>query len=180
MNTDRALLTFWFSAAQRPYWFVKNADFDASIRQRFQPLYHKTVQSSDDSCKHSRHALLACVILFDQIPRNLFRNHRQAFATDTRARLLTRYALQQDFQQDMSLEEQLFLYLPLEHSEDMTDQHESCRLFAQLNNPEWLDYAERHRAIIQRFGRFPQRNAVLNRPSTAEESAFLKDPNNHF
>ena len=94
---------------------------------------------------------------------------------------VARRALESEFDSSLSAEERLFLYLPFEHSEDLADQELCCRLFgAMTENPEWLTYAERHREIIQRFGRFPHRNAVLGRPSTEEERAFLEEPNSSF
>ena len=99
----------------------------------------------------------------------------------TRPLAVTLHALQQGFDRELSQAQRLFLYLPLEHSEDLAHQERCCRLTATLDqHPEWLDYAQQHRRIVERFGRFPHRNEALGRETTAEEAAFLKDWENKF
>ena len=121
------------------------------------------------------------MLLFDQAPRNLFRDKVEAYALDPRARAITRQAVAAGLDRRLTQQQRLFLYLPLEHSEDLPDQELSVELIGQLDeDPDWLVYAERHREIVQRFGRFPHRNGVLGRESTREEAAFLTQPNSSF
>jgi uncharacterized protein (DUF924 family) len=119
--------------------------------------------------------LLAAVIVLDQFSRNMFRGAPRAFAADPIARRLSRIAIGQGFDVAMKEQERLFLYLPFEHSENREDQALAVELIARLGNEEWTRDAEAHKAIIDRFGRFPHRNAILNRHSAANEAALLKE-----
>ncbi|WP_338089144.1 DUF924 family protein [Nannocystis pusilla] len=124
---------------------------------------------------------LALVILLDQFPRNMFRGTPEAFASDAKAREVANAALDAGHEHALTQEERLFLYLPLEHSEELADQERCVELMRALDEtPMWLDYAVRHRDVIARFGRFPHRNAVLGRESTAEECEFLMQPGSSF
>ena len=130
--------------------------------------------------KNEPRSCLALVLLLDQFPRNMFRGTARAFATDTKARELSRHAIASGFDRELSPIMRMFLYLPLEHSENLNDQLESVRLTSALvaGNPDYaeiLQYAEQHLEIFRRFGRFPGRNHALGRQSTQEEMNFLKD-----
>jgi len=124
----------------------------------------------------------AGVLLLDQVPRNVYRGTPRAFITDPAARVVTRHALAEGFDQALATTaERMFLYMPLEHSENLKDQQDCVRLVAGLDGAaEFLSYAARHRDVIARFGRFPHRNAILGRESTEEEIEFLKHPNSSF
>jgi len=111
--------------------------------------------------------------VLDQFPRNMFRGTAAAFATDAKARQLPDYAVARGFDVGLSVDERLFLYLPFEHSEDMADQERALALISALGNPHYTDFARQHKDVIERFGRFPQRNAALARMSTMEEESFL-------
>ena len=175
------LLTFWFDAANKPFWFVKSAEFDALLKEKFAALYERAVEGELDLWKQTPQGCLALILLFDQIPRNIFRNAPKAFATDPLARDLTTYALDHGFDAHLSTEEKLFLYLPYEHAEDLALQERSVRLFQGITqDKEILYFADRHKEIIERFGRFPHRNQILGRQSTAEELAFLTEPHSSF
>jgi uncharacterized protein (DUF924 family) len=171
-----ALLDFWFDPESRAYWFDSTPAFDGQLRDRFLNLYEEAAAGGLTGWRADGRGCLGLVLLLDQLPRNVFRGSSQAFATDAQARAVTRYPLEMAFDQQLSEAQRLFLYLPLEHSEDLADQDRSVALIAQLTSePMWKDYADKHRAVIARFGRFPHRNAVLGRESTAEETAFLGD-----
>ena len=120
------------------------------------------------------HPLLAAVIVVDQFSRNMFRGTPRAFAADPIARRLARRAVDRGFDLSMTREERLFLYLPFEHSEDREDQARSVHLIGQLGHDGWTRYAQAHQSIIDRFGRFPHRNAILGRTSTPDELALLE------
>jgi uncharacterized protein (DUF924 family) len=176
------VLQFWFDpaldAAQRnKRWFGKDAAFDAEIRRRFLALYEEGAAGRLAAWKGSAHEGLALVILLDQFPRNLFRGEARAFATDAMAREAARGLLPRAA--ELSPEERLFAWLPFEHSESLDDQDLACELIAPLG-AELLRYAQRHREIVERFGRFPHRNQIVGRASTPEEVEFLKQPGSGF
>ena len=174
------VIRFWFEDDVRePDWFAKNADFDARIRDRFLPMHERlAAQGGIDSV--APRPLLAAVIVLDQFPRNMFRGDPRAYAADPIARRLARTAIDAGFDTAMSTEQRLFLYLPLQHSENAGDQQLAMALMEALGNEEWTRYARAHKDIIDRFGRFPHRNAILNRISTPEEIAFLRQPGSSF
>lgn len=186
------ILDFWFGAATDPHygqprkaWFIKNPDFDQQIRDRFLQIYRCAANGELQSWQDQPLPCLALVILLDQFPRNLFRGQPQAFATDPLALATARQGVERGFDHQLLPVQRWFLYLPFEHSEDLADQQRSVDLFQQLDpsdpeNANCLDYARRHLAVIQRFGRFPHRNSILNRPSTPEEIEFLKQPGSAF
>ena len=170
---------FWFEEVTKDHWFSRSDEIDAQIRQRFLTLHEQLVEQDGPGVTAPR-PLLAAVIVLDQFSRNMFRGTPRAFAADFIARRLAKTAVEQGFDAAMSKQERLFLYLPFQHSEDGEDQVLSLRLFDQLGDEEWTRYALAHKAIIDRFGRFPHRNATLNRPSTAAEIALLKEPMGSF
>jgi uncharacterized protein (DUF924 family) len=178
----REVLEFWFDAsldaAQRnKRWFVKDAAFDAQIRSRFLALYEEAAAGRLAAWQASTREGLALAIVLDQFPRNLFRGDGRAFAADALAREAARALLPR--RGELSPDERLFACLPFEHSESREDQRLSCELIGPLGG-ELARYAERHREIIERFGRFPHRNAALGRASTPEEIDFLKTPGSGF
>ena len=169
------VLHFWFDELGEAHWFEKREDIDAQIRGRFLPL-HERVVAHDRSVATTPRPLLAAVIVLDQFSRNLFRGTPRAFAADPVARRLSRTAIKQGFDIAMKEQERLFLYMPFEHREDREDQALAVELIARLGNEEWTRDAIAHKAIIDRFGRFPHRNAILNRHSSADEVALLQEP----
>jgi uncharacterized protein (DUF924 family) len=187
----RRLLEFWFGphgdperGSMRPVWFGKDPVFDAKIREQFYDDVLDAGRGRLDGLSGTADGVLALLILLDQFPRNLFRNEAQAYAYDGKARAVARLAIGMGLDKVLSPVERIFIYLPFEHSEDMEDQIRSVALFKTLPPVPWrdevVDYAIRHHDIIARFGRFPHRNALLGRSSTAEELAFLQEPNSAF
>jgi uncharacterized protein (DUF924 family) len=186
-----ALIDFWFgppNAAerfqQRAVWFKADPDFDSALRGRFLALQQRAAGGACAAWAGETEPALALILLLDQLPRNLYRGTAQAFATDAMARETAQMALRQGFDRSLPAVCRQFIYLPFEHSEQLGDQERSIALFTALaRDPgfaDQLDYAERHHAIIARFGRFPHRNRALDRPSSAAEEAFLKEPNSSF
>jgi uncharacterized protein (DUF924 family) len=174
------VLRFWFSSGSRTRWFEKDSAFDADIRARFAAAAAQAMAGELDHWAETPDGSLALILLLDQFPRNIHRGLPQAFAGDARARQVADAALARGYDRAMPAERRLFFYLPFEHSEDLPDQVRSLRLFEALGNEEQLDYAVRHHVIIERFGRFPHRNAVLGRASTPAELAFLTEPESSF
>lgn len=176
----RPLLGYWFGTLTRADWFGKSDDVDRALAARFAGTFDAVAALPAGSVLASANEALAAVIALDQIPRNIFRGTPRAFETDAKARDLTRGAIAAGHDLTLGLHERLFLYLPLEHSEDMADQEQAVDLISGLGDAEYTRYAIAHRAIIARFGRFPHRNAILGRISTPEEAAFLSEPGSSF
>ena len=173
-----------FPADKAPLWFERRDETDAAIRARFGAALDEVATTAWDIEALARQAQIGLVIFLDQFPRNLFREDGRAFAYDARARAVAR-ALVAGGVRRFCLIERAFLYLPFEHSEDIVDQDRCVRLYAELLAEvppaqveiyrDYLLFAEKHRDIIRRFGRFPHRNAALGRESTAEETLFLSE-----
>ena len=183
----REVLAFWFGdkpGRSRAEWFRKDAAFDERIRSGFGELHGQAAERRLESWRAERESMLALVVVLDQFSRNLFRDDGRAFAQDAYARECARQALAREDDRELAPVQRMFLYLPLEHSEDLADQERCVQLMGALEAFDEtrgiLVYAERHRAIVRRFGRFPHRNAALGRASTAEEAEFLKQPGSGF
>jgi uncharacterized protein (DUF924 family) len=184
-----AVLLFWFGppsvrGRRDARWFGKDDAFDRECRTRFLPLHERAAAGELDSWKDQAADCLALILLLDQLPRNMFRGTPRAFATDSLALEAARRAIAQRFDKDMLPVERMFLYLPFEHSENLADQVLACELTKPLEafaeTEDAYRYALAHRRIIERFGRFPHRNAILARDSTPEETEFLKQPGSGF
>lgn len=174
------ILHFWLEEISPEKRFVHDPAIDRACRQRFAGLRDAVLASAATGWRGGPGPLLAAVILLDQFSRNLFREDARAYEADPLTRSLTREALARSWDAGMDPAERQFLYMPLMHSEVMADQVESLRLFAALGEKEPLDYARRHAAQIARFGRFPQRNALLGRATTPAEAEFLSRPDARF
>jgi uncharacterized protein (DUF924 family) len=181
------ILGFWFGTpgpagrlVVRGEWFRADPAFDEAVRTRFGLLCRQGADGALDPLAASARGALALVLVLDQFPRNIHRGTPAAFATDDKARAHAGRAIDAGWDQVLQPVECLFLYLPFEHSENLADQDRCCALMAALGVGRWTEYAEKHRDVIVRFGRFPHRNRILGRPSTAAEEAFLKDPGSSF
>jgi uncharacterized protein (DUF924 family) len=181
------VLAFWFDGvagddftSRNRIWFGNDSAVDDAIRSRFAGLHADAAAGRLGAWETDPRGALALVVILDQFPRNMFRGTPAAFATDPQALAVARRAIDRGFDSLLRPVERLFLYLPFEHSETLADQERAVALVAALGDRNTLDYAERHREIIARFGRFPHRNAVLARASTPEEAAFLSQPNSSF
>lgn len=180
--TPRAewLLGYWFSAPVAARWFAADPALDRDLADRFQPLVEQALAGGLEDWADTPHGALALVLLLDQLPRNLWRGGARAFAGDSRARRVAAAAIGKGFDRDLSATERTFLYLPFEHSEDLDDQRQAVSLFRERGTSDGLDWAEKHLAVIERFGRFPHRNAALGRDDTQEEAEFLRRPDSRF
>lgn len=201
---QETILDFWFgdfwfgdgadavSVAQshNALWWGKSAQSDAEIRQRFGSALDRAAAGELDEWLATPRGRLALIILVDQFSRNIHRDSAAAFGNDALALRWTREGLESGVDAQLRPLERVFFYLPLEHSEQLDDQRQSLRLFRRLLDEAapaerelfagFYDFAARHHAIIERFGRFPHRNAILGRDSTAEEIAFLQTPGSSF
>ena len=185
------VLDFWFGAPRAdasvaidPRWFGKDPAFDAQIRDRFGGLIDDACAGRLVAWADAPDSALASLIVLDQFTRNATRDTPKAFAGDDRALALARRIVSAGWDLGYGAVQRWFCYLPFEHSESLADQQRSVGLFGTLaGDPEaggGLDWAIRHRDVIERFGRFPHRNAILGRASTAEEVAFLAQPGSSF
>jgi len=181
------VLDFWFGVGaergkRHKRWFEKDAALDAEIVARFSAVHDHVARSP--VWLDPAQACLARIVALDQFPRHLFRGKAQAFATDPLALAAARHALARSYDRALLPVERLFVYLPFEHSEALEDQRLACELCRPLEafeeTADTYRYALAHHAIIERFGRFPHRNAALGRESTPEELAFLKQPGSSF
>lgn len=189
VNRDsQSVLDFWFGSpagAYRKRWFRKDPVFDAQIKSRFLDMYWAMVDASPELWWRTAPASLARIIVLDQFARNLFRNTSQSFAADSQALETAVMAISQGYEAKMVPVQRFFLYLPFEHSENITHQNLCVEYFEALvlEAPELehgLEFARRHRDVIAQFGRFPHRNDILGRQSTEVEIDFLKQPGARF
>jgi uncharacterized protein (DUF924 family) len=165
------VLKFWLGLDPRQWWNTDRA-LDHRIRQNFLKLWAEKRQLPVEAFIGDPLTALAAVILFDQFPRNMFRAHADQFATDHFALAIAKAAVDKHFDEQLQGQERAFLYMPFEHSEDLADQNRSVLLFTELGDFNQLKYAKLHREVIDRFGRFPHRNAILGRtPRPAELAA---------
>ncbi len=182
--TADTVLEFWFTEASPADWFERSDAFDAKIRERFAGALEAARAGGLDDWAATPRGCLALIILIDQFSRNLYRDSPEAWSADPTVLALTRRALEAGHDAELGKDERKFLYMPLMHSEALADQEDCVRLFRELADGDAedisLDFAVRHRDIVARFGRFPHRNETLGRASTAEEIAFLEEPNSSF
>ncbi|HEX9139261.1 MAG TPA: DUF924 family protein [Steroidobacteraceae bacterium] len=166
------VLRYWFEELGESRWFENTVQLDSQIRDRFLSLHEWLVIRDGPDAKTPR-SLLAAVVVLDQFSRNLFRGTPRAFAADSIAVRLSRLAIGLGFDSSLNPQQRLFLYMPFEHSEAREDQVLAVKLISALGNSDWTRYAVGHKEFIDRFGRFPHRNGILNRQSTEDEQAIL-------
>lgn len=193
-SRSREVLDFWFLPAAapghghfRPEWFRKDAAFDETIRARFGDLVEDALAGGLGDWEASAEGALARILVLDQFPRNLFRNQARAFAGDAAALDLAHRLVAAGRDKNLPPMQRWFVFMPFEHSEALIDQERAVALFAGLRREAQdavfesaYDYALKHRDVVERFGRFPHRNAALGRLSTTAEIEFLKQPGSAF
>lgn len=169
-----AILDFWREAGPEK-WFAKDDAFDALIRRRFLVEVEAAARGELNAWEETPEGVYALLLLLDQFPRNLYRGSSQAFAADPLALAVAERAIARDFDRAFENPERRFIYMPFMHSEDLADQQRCIALCEAADDPEGVKFAVIHRDIIRDFGRFPHRNPVLGRQSSAEERRFLDD-----
>jgi uncharacterized protein (DUF924 family) len=174
------ILGFWFGELTHQDWFRRDEAIDATIASRFGAVYSELRDGVPETWLQSPEGVLAAILVLDQFPRNMFRDDARAFVTDDMALALAKEAIAEGIDKTLTPDQRAFIYMPLQHSEDVADQARSVGLYAMLGVPLNLDFALRHKAVIDRFGRFPHRNAVLGRQSTVDEAAFVARPGPPF
>jgi uncharacterized protein (DUF924 family) len=189
VNDCEEVLEFWFGpldeqghvdAAHVSRWWKKDPAFDAEVRSRFGALHEAVLRGERDRWLTTPRGRLAFIVVLDQFSRNMFRDSARAFAGDARAVEIALDGITAGVDGQLAAHERGFMYMPLMHSESLAVQDRCIALFEAANDAGSAKFAERHRDIIRRFGRFPHRNAVLGRQSTNDELAFLAQPGSSF
>lgn len=199
MTTAEDVRQFWFGDDRRdealqkrvPRWFGgKDVAFDALVKERFLGTWERARKGELAAWEREAPDAVALIVVLDQLPRHMFRRTAQAFASDGEALAVAKRVTARGLDRELPALMRAFVYLPFEHAEDAAAQRECCALYRQLASEatpalkktldEYVRYADRHAEIVTRFGRFPHRNAALERASTAEELAFLKEPGSSF
>ncbi|MGH1349881.1 MAG: DUF924 family protein [Methyloligellaceae bacterium] len=168
------VLKFWFEEITPDQWWRSN-ELDDVIRNRFLPTLEELKETVPVPWLETPKVSLAAIIVLDQFPRNIFRNQARSFATDAKALAVSFQSIENGFDKALGQNENIFLYMPLQHSEDLAHQEQSVRLYEKLGSKPSFESAKLHRDIIKKFGRFPHRNNILNRTTTQEEQEFLNE-----
>lgn len=174
------ILNFWFHEISEKSWWEKSKSFDDLIRRRFLAIYEAAARGELAHWRDNLRGRLAEIIILDQFPRNMFRDDARAFATDGLALVLSQEAVRAGGYEGWPAAWRAFLFMPYMHSESVRVQEDCIKLFEGPGLEGNLDFAHRHKAIIDRFGRYPHRNDILGRESTKEEVEFLKEPGSSF
>jgi len=180
MAEKEEILNFWFKECKPEQWFKKYENFDQMIENRFSSAIEDAIEGKLDSWEETETGCLALIILLDQLTRNVFRDTPRAFAGDKRALALSQLCYNKDYLTNPDVHRRHFMLMPMMHSENLSVQDAALPLFKIYASGKDYEYAEKHRDIIARFGRFPHRNVILGRKSTNEELEFLKQPGSSF
>tara|TARA_B100000809_G_scaffold101442_1_gene100002 strand:+ start:162 stop:722 length:561 start_codon:yes stop_codon:yes gene_type:complete len=181
----KAILDFWFVESSLEDLFKRSKDFDQKIRNRFMSDYENAIDNQYEDWQDDPESCLALIILLDQFSRNLFRDDKQAFAQDYKARLITNEAVDRGYLEGIGLDQKHFMLLPLLHSEDISDHvyvQNLCGTYLK-KHPQFNEIKKAwddHTYAIKKFGRYPHRNKILGRTSTPEEELFLQKPNSSW
>jgi len=174
------ILHFWFVETTEKQWWQKNSEFDHLIYNKFRKTHNQTVAGELAYWRDQATGRLAEIIILDQFSRNIFRDNAQAFAYDNMALALAQEAIRVGADQELNIRHKSFLYMPFMHSESNIIHEQAMTLFNQQGLESNLEFEKKHKVIIDQFGRYPHRNALLNRTSTPAEQKFLLQPNSSF
>jgi len=171
----RDILDFWLKDTPSDKWFASDPAIDSEIRSRFETVWRRGCAGGLSDWENERNGALALIILFDQFPRNMFRGMADAFASDALAREIAKRSIARARDLEVPASVRFFFYMPLMHSEDLADQNSCVHLIKErlVDDDSTHRFALMHRGAIERFGRFPARNAALGRPNTQDEQDFL-------
>ena len=178
--TPEDILHFWFVEAGPKAWWQKSDVFDALVKQRFLGVYEAVRLGELSTWRTRANGWLAEIIILDQFPRNMFRGSARSYESDALALALAQEAVAQGIGEDWHPDKRQFLYMPYMHSESALVHADAVKVFSKPGMENNLDFEMKHKRIIDRFGRYPHRNAALGRISTPEEIAFLKEPGSSF
>ncbi len=180
MSAYQSVLNFWFEEIEPKQHWVNDLAFDQLIAERFGELHHQAILGELFEWRLTPGGRLAEIIILDQFSRNMFRDTPRSFSYDVHALVLAQEAVALGLDAELPTEQRTFLYMPYMHSESLLIHEEAVKLFARNGVKENLDFEYRHKVIIESFGRYPHRNAILGRESSPEEVAFLNEPGSSF
>ncbi len=169
----RQIIDFWFADGTRKFWFKSTPEFDRELSERYQDTWEQASRGELNHWLQTAEGCLALVIVLDQFPLNMFRGNAQSFASEVQSRDVATVAIEQGLDKVLPVEQLAFLYMPYMHSEALEDQKLALELFAQPGLESNLRFAHHHHAIVEKYGRFPHRNAALGRTSTDAEIEYL-------
>lgn len=172
-ETPQSILNYWYSKPVKQCWFNSTPELDLAIRERFELVWEQARVGKLDEWKQTPEGSLALIIILDQLPLNMFRQQAKSFATEQMAVQVARQGIEKKQDQQLPEDRRAFFYMPLMHSENTADQAMSVELYEQAGLESNLRFARHHQGIIEKFGRFPHRNAILKRQSTPEELEYL-------
>ncbi len=167
------ILEYWYSERMQPYWFNSTPVIDDEVRDRYESLWNAVMVGEYTDWQNSAQGCLALIIILDQFPLNMFRGQVRSFSSEAMAIEITKHAINQGYDKEIDKHQLAFMYMPLMHSENLDDQNQSVKLFQAAGLTENVKFAEHHRQLIQRYGRFPHRNAILGRESSPDEMDYL-------
>lgn len=180
MSAYQEVLQFWFEEIEPKQYWVKDTEFDSMIIERFADTHRQAAQCELYEWRQTAQGRLAEIIVLDQFSRNMFRDQPESFASDAQALVLAQEAVSLKADQELNKQQRTFLYMPYMHSESLKVHEQAEKLFTENAIQENLDFEIRHKVIIERFGRYPHRNAILGRESTQAELEFLQQPGSGF
>ena len=173
MTESKQLLSDWFSKPLSDHWFNSTTTIDQQLKEKYETLWQAAVSNQLKDWLQTADGTLALIILLDQLPLNMFRGEAKSFSSEQQAVFACKHGLSKQFDQKIEINRRAFFYMPLMHSENLDDQNLCIKLFEQAGLENNLRFAKHHHAIIEKFGRFPHRNTILGRKSTADEINYL-------
>ncbi|NVK21819.1 MAG: DUF924 domain-containing protein [Kangiellaceae bacterium] len=180
MINSQDIINFWFKELKPKQWWVKDPEFDQLLIDKYSDLHQQANAGELSSWRETAEGRLAEIIILDQFSRNMFRDTPQAFASDCLALCLSQWAIASADDKKLSQQQRQFLYMPFMHSESKAIHQKAVELYSSLGTGYGYDFELKHKAIIDKFGRYPHRNKVLGRKSSPQEIEFLKQPNSSF
>ena len=178
--SPETILKFWYEDITPKQWWEKDAEFDALLKEKFGEVHALAAKGGLAHWRSTPRGRLAEIIVLDQFSRNIFRDKPESFAQDALALELAQEAVEMGLDEELGVSELMFFYMPYMHSESLSVHEQAVKLYSRPGLEDNLDFEHKHKVIIERFGRYPHRNAILGRESTPEEIAFLKEPNSSF
>ncbi len=169
----QGVIEYWYSDQVREHWFSSTPELDVEIRDRFETVWERAVEGALDGWQNKALGSLALILIFDQLPLNMFRGEVKSFQTESNAIEVARAAIGNNFVPELDKDHLAFLFMPFMHSEKMEDQDLAVELYRENGLKGNLEFAKHHRDIVRKFGRFPHRNQILGRASTVEEIEYL-------
>ena len=173
VKSYKDIIDFWFAEENKSLWFNSSPLFDSELKEQFEDTYIAACEGELSAWEDSAEGLLALVILLDQFPLNMYRGDAKCFSTEQRSREISLKSIEKGLDKKLSNEQKSFLYMPFMHSEEISDQDKAISLFEEAGLKENARFAHHHRDIVQRFGRFPHRNSILDRENTDAEKNYL-------